>query len=276
MMKHLNSHKDEFRLNEILFENRNKDYGAYVLRNEYDKVLTKSMFIGIAFFVVTALTPLIISSMQKVEVVPADPTLPPEWILPPEIEKKIEPEPPAVVPQRPEPVKTIDTRVPTPAKNPAIEKPAVPVTKYDDAVAGTQDIEGVKPTVSYSPPAVQGPVVEAPKPAPAPVVDDKAIATSVDVQAVFAGGIDAFRNRVVNNFDTSGFEGSGDLMKTTVTFVVERDGTISNIKANGPDAAFNREAERTIRGVKGKWTPGKIKGNAVRSYFNFPISMRFE
>ena len=53
-------------------------------------------------------------------------------------------------------------------------------------------------------------------------------------EANFAGGIDGFRNKVLSNFDTSvvGSE-SGEVIKAVVTFVVERDGTISNIKAVG-------------------------------------------
>ena len=65
-------------------------------------------------------------------------------------------------------------------------------------------------------------------------------------------------------------------MSTVVTFIVERDGSISSVKAAGKDAAFNREAERTIKSVKGKWVPAKVKGQAVRSYFKFPVSMMFE
>lgn len=275
-MKRLSTSDHEFRLNEILFENRNKEYGAYALRNEYDRVLTKAMLLGIAFFVVVAIAPLIIASMKKIDIVQPGVTDAPEWVIPPEIEKPIEKTPPPVKFQKPTPVKTIDTRVPEPSKNPAVEKPAVTVKPYDDAVAGTTDTEGEKPMVNYQPPVeAPGPVVQAPAPA-APVVNEKAIADKVDVQAVFVGGIDAFRSKVVNSFDTSGFEGSGELMRTTVTFVVERNGTISDIKAIGPDAAFNREAERTIKNVRGKWTPGKVKGNSVRSYFKFPISMKFE
>jgi protein TonB len=62
-----------------------------------------------------------------------------------------------------------------------------------------------------------------------------------------------------------------------VTFIVEKDGTISGLKANGKDVEFNNEAIRTIKNVKGLWKPAKNKqGEAVRSYFKFPITMNFE
>ncbi|RZJ50516.1 MAG: energy transducer TonB, partial [Chryseobacterium sp.] len=70
---------------------------------------------------------------------------------------------------------------------------------------------------------------------------------------------------------------NGDVMKTTITFIVEKDGTISGLKADGRDSDFNAEALRTIKAVKGKWIPGKNKnGDAVRSYFKFPITMKFD
>ena len=266
-------------MDEILFENRNREYGAYVLRHEADRILTKSLFIGVGLFAAVSSVPLIINAFKTAEPVividhpgPIDldnvdrpDIIKPDPVLTPPVQK-IE--------------KTIDTRVPEPKAKPVNEKPAVTVKAYDDAKAGTKDIEGEKPTTSYTTPVVNpGPVV-APTPTPAPAAQPKAdpekIVEKVDVEAGFSGGIDGFRNKVVSGFDTSAFEGTGDLLKTNVTFVVERDGTISNIKAVGPDAAFNREAERTIKAIKGKWNPAKVQGEAVRSRFRFPISMKFE
>jgi protein TonB len=37
-------------LDEVVFANRNKSYGAYVLRNDYSNQLTKALFVGVAFF----------------------------------------------------------------------------------------------------------------------------------------------------------------------------------------------------------------------------------
>jgi len=98
----------------------------------------------------------------------------------------------------------------------------------------------------------------------------------VDVEAGFNGGINSFRAQVVQNFNSEDFDDSFGLMKTTVTFIVEKDGTISNIKANGSNKDFNAEAEKSIKKIKGKWTPAKLNGAYVRSYFKFPISMQFE
>ena len=90
------------------------------------------------------------------------------------------------------------------------------------------------------------------------------------MEADFLGGINAFRNKVNENFDTSSVESeSGEVIKGTITFVVETDGTISNVKVNGANADFNKEAEKTIKKIKGKWNPAKLQGEKVRSYFRF-------
>ena len=65
-------------------------------------------------------------------------------------------------------------------------------------------------------------------------------------------------------------------MRTTVSFTVERDGSLTDVKATGSNSDFNREAERAVKAIRGKWNPGKVDGQAVRSKFRFPITMNFE
>ena len=272
MMKPLLQNQ-EFQLDEILFENRNKAYGAYVLRHDADRILTKALFLGIGLFAAFAITPLAINafSAPPVENIPAT--------APPTILKNVDRvEDPEVQPVKPEikmPVNTVDSRLVTPTRNAKVETVMPKQTEKVDAVLGTENISGKAPEISYQAPptttiGTATPEITVPKPV------DNSPKTQVDVQAVFNGGIDAFRNKVINNFDTSVMEGTGEVVRTTVVFIVEKDGTISEVKATGPNADFNRAAEKTIRSVKGKWTPAKIKGDNVRSYFKFPISMQFE
>ncbi|WP_419868427.1 energy transducer TonB [Chryseobacterium sp. CT-SW4] len=281
-MKNLHQN-EEFRLNEILFEHRNKDYGAYVLRNESDRILTKSLFIGVGLLAAVSITPMVISSFLKVEPVEA---LPPIFGLPPQVDVEIPekvPPPAQAVPQTQTPPKQYDSTVPTPTAG-ARETPKEPIP--DDAVAGIKNDFKAEPVKSdgYIPvtPAIgTGRTVAPPQilPPSTPQVPNDHVAdgSELSVEANFVGGIDSFRTKVMDRFDNSGFEGTDGVMTTTVTFIVERDGTISGIKANGKDADFNNEALRTIKSIKGKWIPGKNKkGEPVRSYFKFPISMKFE
>ncbi|KXH79168.1 energy transducer TonB [Chryseobacterium kwangjuense] len=280
-MKHLNQNQ-EFRFNEVLFEHRNKEYGAYVLRNESDRLLTKALFVGISLLAAVSITPFVISAFETTEtVVPNEPIYRPMDIIPndPPKDKPVEIVKP-VQPVAPPNVKQVDTSVPTPAAD-AIEP--IKQDKPKDAAPGLIDNlkgEPVKPDSYLPPPPVigNGPVIHnAPVPAVEKVDKNKIVSGGdLAVEAAYEGGINSFRNKVMNNFDSSGFEEDG-IMKTTVTFVVEIDGTISGIKANGGTAEFNNEAVRTIKYIKGKWKPGLNKqGEAVRSYFKFPISMKFE
>ena len=272
----------EFRFNEVLFEHRNKQYGAYVLRNESDRILTKALFIGVSVLAAVSLMPLIANALKgpniTEKIIACD--FGPFNVR--QVDDVEQPPVQQVQTARPK-VKTEDTTVPEPR---VVVKSEKNVEKIEGAVAGTtNNSEGVvAPPNTYVPPTTnigKGPVISTPPPAmPVEKTDPNKIVDGKDlgVEANFNGGIESFRNKVMNNFDGSGFE-SDDVMRTTVTFIVEIDGTISNIKANGADADFNNEAIRTVKAIsaKGKWIPGKNKkGESVRSYFKFPISMKFD
>lgn len=278
-MKHMHQNQ-EFRFNEVLFEHRNKQYGAYVLRNESDRILTKALFIGVSVLAAVSLTPLIANAFKS----DSESTTVCRYPGPIELENVDTPEIPVqqIQTTRTE-VRTEDTTVPEPKAVVKIEKK---VEKIEGAVAGLKDnSQGeVAPPNIYIPPTTSignGPVISTPPPTmPVEKTDPNKIVDSKDlgVEANFNGGIESFRNKVMNNFDGSGFE-FDDIMRTTVTFIVEIDGSISNIKANGAHADFNSEAIRTVKAIsaKGKWVPGKNKkGESVRSYFKFPISMKFD
>ncbi|MGN7757862.1 energy transducer TonB [Chryseobacterium sp. 22532] len=280
-MKHQNQNQ-EFRFNEVLFEHRNKEYGAYALRNESDRLLTKALFVGVSLLAAISITPFVISAFQTdvqsegpggIEIELVDPFVPPDVQVKPPVQIQ-KPE------TQPEKVKTYDATIPEPTANVKTEKV---VEKIEGAVAGPKsNPEGTIATTNYHPVPPQagtGPAVPYIPPTPPAKVPDNHIASGDELasEAAFSGGIDAFRNKVINNFDSSGFEGNGDTMKTVITFIVEKDGTISGLKANGKDVEFNNEAIRTIKNVKGLWKPAKNKqGEAVRSYFKFPITMNFE
>lgn len=279
-MKQFQTNQD-FRFNEMLFEGRNKQYGAYVLRNESDRILTKSLFIGASLLAAISITPMVVSAFKTVEkVVPIEPVYRPMDILP--NDEVAKPKPVVVKPVQPVTppnIKQVNTTVPTPSRD-AVE--SVPIKKPDDAVAGLVDnIKGIPlpPNTYVNPtPTVGNGTKVNPDPVNVPQGSDNSVKdiNELSVSANFEGGIEAFRTKVMNKFDSSSFS-SDEVMKSTVTFIVERDGTISGIKADGKNADFNAEALRTIKAVKGKWIPGKNKkGEAVRSYFKFPISMRID
>ena len=60
-----------------------------------------------------------------------------------------------------------------------------------------------------------------------------------------------------------------------VTFVIDRDGTITGIRTRGPDKNLEKEAARII-GKLLNMTPGKQRGRAVRVPFSYPINFRLQ
>lgn len=264
-------------LDEIVFENRNKEYGAYDLRQNYRRILTRAFVVGTILFIVLVGTPFLIMTIKQLtapEKTEVDANL--MEILPEEeqiLEEKKEEAPPPP-PPKPEEVKQeiIQNVVPEPKATPKVETPPPPITKQLETTTGLINQEGEK-KATYAPPPPPAPTKAA---AVEVAPSTTEVYESVDQAADFAGGgINAFRNKFQDNFDSSSVEGEGTL-KTTITFVVERDGTLTQVKAEGSNSDFNREAERAIKSIRGKWNPGKLNGHPVRSRFRFPVTMNFE
>ncbi|MBT2620677.1 MULTISPECIES: energy transducer TonB [Chryseobacterium] len=265
-------------LDEIVFENRNKEYGAYDLRHQYPRLLTKSFIVGTALFLVAALSPFIYLTIKRLtapekQEVKADlvEILQEDKII--EQPKEEEPPPPPPPPKE-EKIEVIQNVVPEPVKAPKIETPPPPISKQLETTTGLNNQEGVK-APAYTPPPP--PPSTGTKTSTAEVkVSDTQVYTEVEQTAEFPGGINAFRNKVSSNFDGSAMNGDEGAVKAEVTFVVERDGSITDVKATGKNSDFNSEAVRTIKSIKNKWSPAKINGQSVRYRFRLPLTMNFE
>lgn len=272
MSKNFLTHDEHRMFNEIVFENRNKAYGAYALRTEANHLMQRAFFIGISFFATMAIVPLVISKLKPTPTVVSDhgPTIL-KYI--PE-ERTIDKPQPQI--QKPTPVNQVKTQsldVPNPTKDAVKDQTINP--KDNDALISDRDRQGT-PVDNQNPTTVT-PNTGTPNVDTTTKVDPNAIPVNVDIEAGFVGGIEAIRNKVMQNFDTGAVQSdSGEIIRGTVTFIVEKDGTITNIKASSSNPDFNKEAERTIKNIKGKWVPAKLQGQAVRSYFRFPISMQFD
>lgn len=277
-MKHFFS-DPELSFNKIVFEHRNKEYGAYDLRTEANAILAKSLFLSLAVIAGISLTAYIISPKAQNSTTIAEPEIKLTEVDFRDPIKHNVVVPPANVPPPAAPnVKTFNAQLVTPTNKADDSK--YQINKPVDAVAGTVDNPDGNPIVDQKPQtnpipntqtqAIQGPAIVKAK--------DKGIVGTdgLSVPAKFDGGIDAFRNKILNKFDTEDFQNE-EFISTIVTFVVEIDGSISNIKAEGKNTDFNKEAIKTVMEVKGKWSPGIDKdGDAVRSYFKFPIKMKFD
>ena len=133
-----------------------------------------------------------------------------------------------------------------------------------------------------------------------PTEDKNIVFNCVDKEAVFSkGGIDGFRNLFLLNTDLDKIDRYEDfpeeekkkiqklisenkpthsvMLSTTLSFIIEPDGTMSNVLAEGENESFNKEMERVVKeDIKDKWIPAEVKGKKVRSYYKMPIRMRVE
>lgn len=93
----------------------------------------------------------------------------------------------------------------------------------------------------------------------------------------FPNGINSLREKVADLFYSEGIIPEGKELNTTLKFVVEKDGSISEVCAEGETPAFNKQAEIALYLLPDKFKkPGTVNGNAVRYVYKMPIRMRLE
>lgn len=272
---------DQLSFDEIVFKNRNKEYGAYDLRTSYSGLLTKSFIFGTVFFVAAVLSPFVYLKIQQmnapekvevesnlVEILPDQPIL--------EQPKEEEPPPPPPKQEEPEKIEVIQNVVPEPKREPKVETPPPPIQKQLETTTGLVNQEGVKkPDFTPPPPPPnpgRGAAVDV-----KPAVNSKEIYETVDQAAEYRGGLNAFRNDVGNGVQSS-FDGEGEGKLTVkLRFVIELDGSVSDVRITekSGNSDFDNAAVSTVKRSK-KWTPGKINGEPVRSRFSIPVTMQFQ
>ncbi|MDO6429514.1 TonB family protein [Flavitalea sp. BT771] len=260
---------------DIVFDGRNKEYGAYDLRKNYNKRLLASLsammgvtgLLFVIFFVVqnnggTKKEVMMVKDVQLEQVVE---------------EKKSEPLPPPPPPPK-VPLQKIEITRFTPPKivkdNEVKEEDKPPVQeKLEDTRIGTINQEGIKDEGITAPPvsdAGKG-VVEAPK---AKVVEDyDKTFTKVEIESEYPGGPAAWLRYLNKNFhypdDALANEIQGVVM---VQFIVDKDGNVSDVQAvSGPEeGGLRAEAIRVIR-KSGTWIPAIQNGRKVKSYKRQPV-----
>lgn len=265
--------QDEETLDDIVFANRHKEYGAYQMRKGYRRLLTKSFAIGLIGFFAVVVGPMLFMALsaenKQQKVVSIDLTAIQD--TPPPVDNTPAPPPPPEPPKDMPKQEIVKDLIPQPKSNPPVEEPPKTIQQVQNTTTGAINQEGVK-SAAYAPPppppsSGAGHNVEAPKPT-------NEIVEHVDQPADYVGGLNKFRNAFSQNFDQSNVDADGDV-SAMITFVVERDGSLTQVVATGPNKSFNKECERAVKAVRGRWNPGKVQGQPVRSRFRFPVKMNF-
>ena len=196
-------------------------------------------------------------------------------------EKKKEPVKPKIEPKKEIPVarETQKFTAPVIKKDELVkeENQVKQMDKLDDKVAvGAEDKEGVKDRTVE---AVRSEIAVAappPPPAPKPEVATK-VFDVVEEMPSFPGGQGALMQYLASNIkypvvaQENGVQG-----RVIVSFVVERDGSISDVKvARSVDPSLDREAQRVVKSVP-RWSPGKQNGSTVRVKYTVPVVFRLQ
>lgn len=103
-------------------------------------------------------------------------------------------------------------------------------------------------------------------------VEEEQIFTIVEDDPEFPGGQAALMQYLQSNLRYPTMAREAGIQGTVfVTFVVERDGSITDVRVlRGVGGGLDEEAIRVVRNMPA-WTPGRQRGQAVRVQFNLPI-----
>ncbi|MFN8258619.1 MAG: energy transducer TonB [Bacteroidales bacterium] len=241
---------------DIVFENRNKNYGAYELRRKYSKRGTIALLIAFTFFGGSVAAPLIAAMMSDNKIIRFDPI--PKG---PNELSGVPVEPPTLPPPPPAPVdvKAIKFRTPV----------VVDEVKNDEEIAINEDIiEAGNPTEVDTSTYVPVTIVKDPEPE-VPVIFET---FAIQEKPIFGKGEKDILNYVAENTkypvpaQEQGIQGT-----VYIRFVVTKTGEVDNARVMRPvDPMLEEEAMRVIKSMP-KWTPGKNNGNPVNVWFIIPV-----
>ncbi|MCL9805057.1 energy transducer TonB [Flavobacterium amniphilum] len=272
-MSKLNINKTEWL--ELVFEGKNKAYGAYQLRQEEGKTTTKAFVSAMALLGGIAALPFILSSFtDKPEIItcPIGPDISIHVTEVKLLPKKVLPPTSKVMPPAKAP-KTIDLVNPTVVD--AEEAPDTNITTNVNLGQNTPTDTNTGGTGNGS--SNTGAVTTPVQPEPVDNGNEVLTSAAVEKNPSFPGGIDEFLRIVGNRFKTPEVDEEGTTKRVIVFFVVEKDGSLSNITVpRNPGLGLDKEAIRVLKSIKTKWEPGIYKGRPVRTQYSLPIVVQMQ
>jgi hypothetical protein len=261
----------------LVFQDRNKEYGAYQLRQETTKTSLRALFMGTLLLAslfsiptlinhfssdngVTATIPDFSNTLVQLSDIVPNQILETQNLVLPEIKKQI-------------PEKTVESAQ---LVNPVIVQASQAnqdIAKNIDNSSVTNTTSEGTATVGINPTSSSGVGTET---AITTVDSGNTIVNSLSLDKLpeFPGGISKFYSYVGNNFEKQEIDGSGSI-RVYVSFVIERDGSMTDIQVKrDPGYGLGKEAVRVLKSLKTKWSPGMIAGKPVRTAYNLPITVQ--
>lgn len=249
---------------ELVFEGRNKSYGAYDLRKSITKSTTKSFLIGATIFAFALLIPKLLTLIPESS---DDVTLDTKITtvkLPPKEEKPKENLPPP--PPPPPKVDQVKFVKPVVAKADEVVEEIVVIKEIKDKNIGAETIKGDPDAELTVEPVGTG--------VAAVVEEDNSVynTAGIEVKPDFPGGMEKFNAFVAKNYQAPEEEGLKG--KVYVSFVVEKDGSLTDIKVlRDIGYGTGKEAIRVLNKCP-RWSAGEQNGKKVRCTFSLPISIQ--
>lgn len=242
--------------NEIVFEGRNKEYGAYYVRKKYQKVILMAMGIAVGSLVIGISIPLLLKVLnlkKKEEVV----SIKVDLKAPPPPDKNLPPPPP---PPPPPPKPLINQLKVTPPVVAKVNPDTVIATVKQVQVtnAGTTNQKG-KDTMIIAPITTNNAIGD----------DANKVFTIVQQKPQFPGDVNKW---LADHIEYPEQAKEANIQGTVyVSFVVEKDGSISSVTVlRGPNPSLNNEAKTKVASMP-KWSPGQQNGHAVRVQYMLPV-----
>uniref|UniRef100_UPI003FEDD2CF TonB family protein n=1 Tax=Prevotella sp. TaxID=59823 RepID=UPI003FEDD2CF len=269
---------------DLIFEGRNKEYGAYKLRTQTGKRNFKAIItiailaaLCIILFYIKAGYDAYQAAHAKNENVTEISALNQPKKKEAKVERKVQ------VEEKKEVVKEVKSSIKFTApviKKDADVKPEEEMKTQDqimqtNTAIGALDVKGNSDQGEILK-VTQRVETEPVKAEPKPEVENK-VFDVVEQMPSFPGGPSALMQYLSSNIkypvvaQENGVQG-----RVVVSFVVERDGSITDVQvARSVDPSLDREAQRVVRNMP-RWIPGKQNGQAVRVKYNVPVAFRLQ
>jgi periplasmic protein TonB len=238
---------------ELVFENKNKAYGAYAIRKAYADNVTIALTLSSAFFGIIALIAVLLTN-REVEIPTLDSVVLPfvatsiEYIIPEPEKLKVDPQP-----------KTNSSpKTETGQMTASDNKNDLNNKLNEDKNISKLPVDG--DSSNYKDPEIKLPIIVAP------------VINKIEKYAQVMPKLDGMADFIHDNlrYPRIAVE-NGTKGVVFVTFVVEMDGSITDIKLlQGIGDGCEQEAMRVV-GMMPKWIPGMTDGKPVRVQCNLPV-----
>lgn len=256
---------------DILFEGKNKDYGAYELRRGYQRRLARAMIFTVLLCLITLGGFALANYLAKEALLHPKPA-PKDVVLENVDIKQPDQPPPPPPPPAPEPPKVkpqVQFTPPEVVKDNEVKPNEQPpdLDKIKDAAISTVTMKGDPNGIDPGLVADKGTGVVAAAPA------ENKVFTFVEQMPQFPGGESALMKYLRDHIRYPAVARENGIQGTVVVqFIVAPDGSISDAQAVGAKkgGGLEDEAVRVVKGMP-KWTPGRQNGRAVTVRYNLPV-----